>query len=183
MQCVVCGKEFQEGKSHKNRQKYCSRRCGSKNYYEKHKEKLRKYALNRYHNKMKNDPLYKIERKKYCKEIWKKIKLSPKLLNEKRENERKKIAKVRLECLIYYGGNPPKCSCCREEIIEFLTIDHVNGGGNEERKKLGIKGGGFPFYLWLKKNNFPKGYQVLCMNCNWGRRMNNEVCPHVKTRM
>jgi hypothetical protein len=28
------------------------------------------------------------------------------------------------------------------------------------------------------RNGFPPGYQVLCMNCNHGKRMNNGVCPH-----
>jgi hypothetical protein len=28
------------------------------------------------------------------------------------------------------------------------------------------------------KTGFPDGYQVLCMNCNWGKRMNKGICPH-----
>jgi hypothetical protein len=29
----------------------------------------------------------------------------------------------------------------------------------------------------LRKNNFPPGYQVLCMNCNFGKRY-SMICPH-----
>jgi hypothetical protein len=32
--------------------------------------------------------------------------------------------------------------------------------------------------LWLKRNNFPSGYRVLCMNCNHGRKRNGGICPH-----
>lgn len=68
---------------------------------------------------------------------------------------------------IHYGGNPPKCACCNESHIEFLELDHVNGGGNKDRKKLfKYYIGGSMFYDLLIKNNFPDGFQVLCSNCN-----------------
>lgn len=76
----------------------------------------------------------------------------------------------------HYGGNPPKCACCGETTLEFLTIDHVNGGGNKHRKEIG---GGGNFYRWLVKNDFPEGFQVLCMNCNWAKGKYGE-CPHQK---
>jgi len=34
-------------------------------------------------------------------------------------------------------------------------------------------------YSWLKKNNFPKGFQVLCMNCNFAKGKLGK-CPHQK---
>lgn len=77
-----------------------------------------------------------------------------------------------------YGGY--RCVCCGEATIEFLSLDHVNGGGNAHRMSLsGTKSGGGRIYLWLKRNGYPPGYQVLCMNCNFGRSMNGGVCPHV----
>jgi hypothetical protein len=30
----------------------------------------------------------------------------------------------------------------------------------------------------LCKNGFPKGFQTLCMNCNWGKYRNGGQCPH-----
>jgi hypothetical protein len=30
----------------------------------------------------------------------------------------------------------------------------------------------------LRRNNYPEGFQILCMNCQFGKRMNNGVCPH-----
>jgi len=77
-----------------------------------------------------------------------------------------------------YGGY--KCACCGETTIEFLSLDHVAGGGNAHRVSVsGTKSGGGRIYLWLKRNGYPSGYQVLCMNCNFGRSMNNGICPHV----
>jgi hypothetical protein len=31
-------------------------------------------------------------------------------------------------------------------------------------------------------NGFPAGFQVLCFNCNQGRRLNHGVCPHVEAQ-
>ncbi len=77
----------------------------------------------------------------------------------------------------HYGK---KCACCGETEIKFLTIDHVNGGGNKHRKEIqsGRTNGGTQTYAWLINNNFPSDFQTLCMNCNWGRAHNNGVCPH-----
>lgn len=78
-----------------------------------------------------------------------------------------------------YGGY--KCSCCGENIKEFLQIDHINNDGAKHRKSIfGEKNKNKPLYSWIIKNNFPPMFQILCANCNWGKRMNNGVCPHEK---
>lgn len=74
-----------------------------------------------------------------------------------------------------YGGTT--CTCCGESEIAFLTIDHVGGGGGKHRRELGSKN----FYKWLAQAGYPKGFRVLCMNCNWATRY-NKPCPHEKTR-
>jgi len=71
-----------------------------------------------------------------------------------------------------YGG---KCACCGETELAFLTIDHVDGDGADHRRELGVKG---VRYAWFIQNGFPKGFQVLCANCNFGRHINGGVCPH-----
>ncbi|HRF71125.1 MAG TPA: hypothetical protein PKV66_06825, partial [Candidatus Pelethenecus sp.] len=75
----------------------------------------------------------------------------------------------------HYSNGTNKCCCCGENNFIFLTIDHINGGGNKERKETGF---GTAFYWWLVKNNYPQGYQVLCYNCNCGRAKNGGICPH-----
>lgn len=88
----------------------------------------------------------------------------------------------RYSVLSHYSDNPPKCACCEEITLEFLTIDHMNNNGAEERRKLfgtkGRGGGGHTFYRWLINHNFPEGYQVLCMNCNFAKGKYGK-CPHV----
>ena len=74
-----------------------------------------------------------------------------------------------------YGGYI--CACCGETEKRFLTIDHIDGGGNKHRKETGMKSGN-EFYIWLRLQGFPAGYQVYCYNCNLGKRHNNNVCPH-----
>jgi hypothetical protein len=75
-----------------------------------------------------------------------------------------------------YGGY--KCNCCGETERMFLSIDHINNDGAEERRSGKYNGGGSAFYNWLRKSKFPQGYQVLCMNCQVGKHRNGGVCPH-----
>ncbi len=89
--------------------------------------------------------------------------------------------KVKIQVLTYYGKDKElKCALCGEDRLGCLTIDHINGGGHQHRKNLGIKGGVL-FYRWLIKNNFPEGYRTLCMNCQFLEREkhkeenNNEI--------
>ena len=92
-----------------------------------------------------------------------------------RKKDKKASLQLKEECLEHYGR---KCSCCGETIIQFLTLDHEYGNGNNHRKKLFKHNvGGAHMYRWLKKNNFPTGYAILCMNCNWAKRYGN-ICPH-----
>jgi hypothetical protein len=87
--------------------------------------------------------------------------------------------KLRHDILVHYSGGLPACSCCGEKHDEFLTIDHINGGGTDHRR-MGIKGG-YATYRWLIKNNFPPGFQILCMNCNFAKGHNSDGCPHKKS--
>lgn len=82
------------------------------------------------------------------------------------------VIKIKDRVFSYYGR---KCKCCGEAEIKFLTIDHIKGGGRKHREALGIKDG-FSIYSWLVKNNFPKGFRILCMNCNFASRFGR--CPH-----
>ena len=89
---------------------------------------------------------------------------------------RKAHTKIKLDVLNAYSNNDPKCVCCGEKNILFLSIDHINNNGADERRKLGVKG--YNLYWYLKHNGFPQnGYQVMCFNCNFGKRY-YEDCPH-----
>lgn len=77
--------------------------------------------------------------------------------------------KLRDRCLDAYGG---KCECCGEDRREFLAFDHIDGGGNQHRKKLG----GY-FLRWLVNHDFPKTIRILCHNCNSALAFYG-YCPH-----
>lgn len=114
---------------------------------------------------------------------WRNRKLAngtPEEIAEIRRKESEKTKKVqdrcRSEVFAAYGG--PVCNCCGETQIMFLSIDHVHNDGAKERKSGAYNGSGSAFYGWLRKNKFPPGYQVLCMNCQVGKHKNGGVCPH-----
>ena len=93
-----------------------------------------------------------------------------------RKKRRDKYHELKDEVFSAYGGY--SCNCCKETIKQFLTIDHENNDGAEHRKLLGRKN----CYRWLKENGFPKGFQVLCFNCNSGRQLNGGICPHKQAK-
>lgn len=77
-----------------------------------------------------------------------------------------------------YGGC--FCKCCQEYRFCFLTIDHIKRDGAAHRREIGRGADGI--YSWLKRNNYPEGFRVLCFNCNSGRELNNGICPHEQER-
>ena len=74
-----------------------------------------------------------------------------------------------------YGGR--KCCWCGEDDISTLCIDHIDNNGSKHIDNKGHRIGGNRMYNWLKKNNYPDGFQVLCMNCNTAKAQNNGTLP------
>jgi hypothetical protein len=77
----------------------------------------------------------------------------------------------KVDVLTHYGDGKLACVKCGFSDIRALSIDHINGGGNKHKKENGIKSN---IYVWLKKNGYPKGFQTLCMSCQWEKRENNK---------
>jgi len=68
-----------------------------------------------------------------------------------------------------------KCQCCGEDRREFLTIDHVQGGGCAHRRACG---GSIQVYRRIRDEGYPRNkYQVLCWNCN-ASMGHLGYCPH-----
>jgi len=83
----------------------------------------------------------------------------------------------------HYGW---RCVCpnCPETNPAFLTIDHKNNDACKDRIKGGGKRqGGNGMYSRIIKLGFPDTFQTLCMNCNWGKRFNNGICPHERNKV
>lgn len=100
-----------------------------------------------------------------------------------REYQQKYQRKLRLDAMQHYCGGEPRCMCIGCPLNgpgvfhEFLTFDHIGGGGNAHRKQIGSAS--TKFVVWLRRNNYPITIQVLCMNCNWASR-HSGICPHVQ---
>ena len=84
--------------------------------------------------------------------------------------------KCRVEALTHYGNGKLACIRCSESDIRCLSIDHINGGGNQHRRELGGKG--IKLSQILRRQGFPEGYQTLCMNCQWKKRYENHEVGH-----
>lgn len=67
---------------------------------------------------------------------------------------------LRESVVSHYGG---KCRCCGETDIDVLCMDHINGGGEQHRKEIPAS----RLYRWLRDNNYPDAFRVLCLNCNF----------------
>jgi ribosomal protein L36 len=160
--CRKCGVVLTEEKMIKHTTwRLCKNyyRSYQREWYSKNKQK----ALERWKRYRENN-LDKIREK--SKREWMKIKSSPSLLEKHREKVRKQRWELKLEVLKHYSPEL-KCARCGFSDVRALSIDHVNGGGSNHIKEIG---GASKFYRWLKKNNYPPGFQVLCMNCQFIRR-------------
>ena len=90
-------------------------------------------------------------------------------------NARTRRLKQKTKVFNHYGN---KCNCCGEKEVYFLSIDHVNNDGNGHRHPSGGRVLGAALYTHIIHNDYPDSFQILCMNCNYGKHKNNGVCPH-----
>ena len=80
--------------------------------------------------------------------------------------------------------NKPTCFCCGENShLDFLTIDHIKGKKemlkDKTLRKLGYSQTrtGRSLNNWLIATDFPRGFQILCWNCNVTKFL-YQRCPH-----
>ena len=89
--------------------------------------------------------------------------------NQKPERKRARIKyhrDNRIDCLKIYSkkvsnSSESICSSCGLKDVRFLQIDHINGVTTNDGR------GASNLVSYLRRNNYPDGYQVLCGNCNW----------------
>ena len=110
---------------------------------------------------------------------------------EESEYHKKRNLKIRLTVLQAYSkNNEPYCNCCGASHVDILAIDHVGGGGNNHRKKLKNSTHepsnlySYLIKLHKKTGNWPDGYQVLCVSCNWISHLHGSCSSdfHMKIR-
>lgn len=92
---------------------------------------------------------------------------------------------LRKTVLDRYGG---KCECCGVEDFEFLTLEHKNGDGAADKRRLmpNFKHGGtngtalYKLYIELRDSSTLRDdIGVLCWNCNCSKHYSGQ-CPHKK---
>lgn len=162
MQCEACQYSTENKKSFSNHTRYG---CSGTSWKERNKESVAEY-MKKYRDDNKEKAA---EYNKAYQPAWRKR--NPETVKKNRQKTRDKL---RSDVLTAYGH---KCKCCGEDKKEFLAIDHILGGGNQHRKSLHPNASAQTFYTWLRKNNYPKEFQVLCHNCNSAKEY-YKICPH-----
>lgn len=81
-----------------------------------------------------------------------------------RQSNSRYLLSIKQTVLAHYGSGKCVCAKCGFEDIRALSLDHVNGGGTKHRERIPH------IYKWLIDNDYPEGYQTLCMNCQWIKR-------------
>lgn len=138
------------------------------------KEYMRKYRLENPDVIRKSSRVYYLKNRERLMMLSKKNNILRRVAIK--ENSKVKAIALKKEMVKAYGG---ECSCCAESHYEFLTIEHLNHDGAQDRNMFGT---GPTFYRHLKKEGWPKdGLTILCMNCNWFTRY-GDVCPHKQVR-
>lgn len=162
-------------------------------YYRENRDKI----ISKQHSRRNNDKEHvrAIERKSYLKNVEKKRafgkkyyaknkdKINEAVTKKRAENHAEYLGyamtyhqKYRAQALEFYGGGDPKCVCCGERTIEFLTLNHINNDGAKHRKEVHTD-----MYRWAVKNGFPPIFNILCMNCNHSLGVRG-YCPHQNER-
>lgn len=97
---------------------------------------------------------------------------------DNRKTETSKFyAQKRIEVVELLGG---KCMRCDFSDIRALQIDHVNGSGIKDRKSITKMY--YPVVIESVSNKEGK-YQLLCANCNWIKRFENNEVRKAKWRL
>jgi hypothetical protein len=89
----------------------------------------------------------------------------------KEKNKQRRIL-LRLDVFGHYGG---KCAFCGDANPNHLSVDHINNNGAEHRRSMGDAKS--RFYRWLKENNYPEGYQLLCFTHNFEKGHYGTMTP------
>jgi hypothetical protein len=89
---------------------------------------------------------------------------------------------LKIEVLSHYSGaNPPQCANPYKEhkepyqTIWSLSLDKIAGDHFKSKLPTGVT-----LYGKLKKEGYPEGWQVLCMNCQMIKRHENNENPHLR---
>jgi len=92
-------------------------------------------------------------------------------MTTKRQSRKQWDHRILKEAVRRYGR---RCYCCGEKHLEFLVIVPSTDTGRAMIK--GVKDS--PAY-WLKRQGFPSGFRVFCVNCQRAIKIYG-YCPHTE---
>ena len=93
-------------------------------------------------------------------------------IEERRARDRQHYQDLKRIVFEHYGKKCQWPDGCDVSDPDMLQIDHVDGHGGKERRRGIICR---TLYAFLIKNDFPKGYRLLCANHNWKHRANMKM--------
>jgi hypothetical protein len=164
-------KDYQKRKDNPSYKKMKSE--SDKKYIKKLKESgLYKKKQREYYSKWILDPKNKINKLDYQKLRYKNNKDIAHIYNRQYRD------KIKFEVMNHYSNGKLCCVNCGIDVYPILTIDHINNDGAKHRLEVGggkRKASPSAMYAWLKRNNYPKGFQVLCQNCNFFKDLMNRI--------
>lgn len=164
--CRKCGEVKALGEFYKSKEsqdglyRHCKtcQNAMTKDWFKRNKQRVNELAREFHHR-------HRDKRITYMRDYYSK--------NRKRETMKAvdRYRKNRDEVIAHYGS---VCKCCGEATREFLCIDHVNNDGHLHRRAINQ----CRIADWLIANKYPPGFQLLCANCNTGKKINSGTCPH-----
>ena len=99
---------------------------------------------------------------------------------QKETNQEAKMTVFRHYSKEISNSEIPICACCGYDDIRFLSLDHIDGRTNVSTKEKKLVSGAL--WKFVIKQKFPKGYQILCHNCNIAKGR-GKFCPHQLDKM
>lgn len=146
-----------------------------------HREEIREYQK-KYRQTEKYKQYHREKQREWYKEhkeYWIKATEKQKPLRQTEEYKRNMRGyihnhnqQLKERVLGYYSNGQPKCVRCGNSDLRVLSLDHIANNGYQHRKEVGA---GYSIYRWAERNNYPKGLQALCMNCQWIKRAEKEA--------
>jgi hypothetical protein len=89
-----------------------------------------------------------------------------------RANERAAALRIKLATFALFGS---VCCKCGFSDHRALQLDHIHGAGSEDRR-ASYRAGTALYRAILRSEKDRSLFQLLCANCNWIKRVENDEC-------
>jgi len=138
-----------------------------------------KQSNQRYYQSHKSDPHFMVthrNRPGYSRDYWMAHKSDSHYKETASRANRNYREKKQQQLFDIFGDH---CRCCGESNKVFLTLNHINGDGADERRRLtgNPQSGSMASWREAIRTKDHTRYEILCYNCNNAVK-DGRVCPH-----